>query len=77
MKRLLTAADEFVRESGWKDIAVLKVCLLALGLLAGMRVAHRHKKGVGIAACVAFVLTYVPLMSRFFGILTKPQTDEE
>ncbi len=36
MKRLFASADEFVRQSDWKDLAVLKFCLLSLGVLAGM-----------------------------------------
>ena len=34
MKRLFAAADKFIQASDWKDIAILKVCLLSLGLLA-------------------------------------------
>ena len=34
MKRLFAAADKFLQASDWKDIAILKVCLLSLGLLA-------------------------------------------
>lgn len=69
MKRVFDSADEFVRQSGWKDIAVLKLCLLSLGLLAGMQIAERCKKGVRIAASVVFVLTYIPLMIKYLGIL--------
>ena len=71
MKRLLSATDEFLQASDWKDIAILKICLLSLGLLAGMRITDRHKKGVELAACTAFVLTYIPLMTRFLKIFTK------
>ena len=69
MKRIFDGANEFVRQSDWKDIAILKFCLLSLGLLAGMGVAERCKKGVRIAASVVFTLTYIPLMVRYLGIL--------
>lgn len=69
MKRIFASADEFVRESDWKDLAVLKFCLLSLGLLAGMQVAERCKKGVRIAASVVFTLTYIPLMVKYLKIL--------
>ena len=62
MKRIFASANEFVRESNWKDLAVLKFCLLSLGLLAGMQIAERCKKGVRTAASVVFTLTYIPLM---------------
>ena len=69
MKRIFASANEFVRESDWKDLAVLKICLLSLGLLAGMRVTEQCRRGVKIAAAAAFVLTYIPLMAKYLGIL--------
>ena len=69
MKRIFASADEFVRQSGWKDLAVLKFCLLSLGLLAGMQIAERCKKGVRIAASIVFTLTYIPLMVKYLRIL--------
>lgn len=69
MKRIFASANEFVRESNWKDLAVLKFCLLSLGLLAGMQIAERCKKGVRIAASVVFTLTYIPLMVKYLKIL--------
>lgn len=68
MKRIFSSADEFIRESNWKDLAVLKFCLLSLGLLAGTRIAERRKKDVRIAASVVFVLTYIPLMAKYLRI---------
>ena len=70
MKWIFASADEFVRKSDWKDLAVLKFCLLSLGLLAGMQIAERCKKGVRIAASVVFTLTYIPLMVKYLKILT-------
>lgn len=69
MKRIFASANEFVRESDWKDLAVLKFCLLSLGLLAGMQIAERCKKDVRIAASVVFTLTYIPLMVKYLKIL--------
>lgn len=69
MKRIFASADEFVRESDWKDLAVLKFCLLSLGLLAGMQIAEKCKKSVRIAASTVFILTYVPLMAKYLKIL--------
>lgn len=70
MKRIFSSADEFIRHSDWRDIAVLKFCLLSLGLLAGMQIAERCKKGVRIIASVVFVFTYIPLMVKYLEILT-------
>ncbi len=36
MKKVFTAADRYIETSNWKTIAVLKFCLLALGIIIGM-----------------------------------------
>lgn len=69
MKRIFASADAFIRESDWKDLAILKFCLLSLGLLAGMQVSQRCKRGVRIAALAVFAVTYIPLMAKYLKIL--------
>ena len=69
MKTLFARADEYLQNSDWKDIAVLKLCLLSLGLLAGMQLPEKHRKTARVAAVVIFVATYIPLMTKFLRIL--------
>ena len=69
MKTLFASADEYLQNSDWKDIAVLKLCLLSLGLLAGMQLPEKHRKTARVAAGVIFVATYIPLMTKFLRIL--------
>ena len=44
MKKLFSAADRYLRVCDWRDIAVLKFCLCALGVLMGLAVPTRKKK---------------------------------
>lgn len=69
MKTLFASADEYLQNSDWKDIAVLKLCLLSLGLLAGMQLPEKHRKTARVAAVVIFVATYIPLMTKFLRVL--------
>ena len=69
MKTLFASADEYLQNSDWKDIAVLKLCLLSLGLLAGMQLPEKHRNTARVAAVVIFVATYIPLMTKFLRIL--------
>lgn len=71
MKTLFASADEYLQNSDWKDIAVLKLCLLSLGLLAGMQLPEKHRKTARVAAVVIFVATYIPLMAKFLSILVR------
>ena len=71
MKKLLDFGDRYAKESTWKDFALVKFCLFAMGLAAGAKVPDKHKKKVISAAVGVFVLTYVPLMAKVFRIAFK------
>lgn len=76
MKKLFGYADEYLRNSDWKDMAMLKFCLFSIGILAGMRIPEKCKKKVGAAALFVFVLTYIPLMKKFIGIVAGKQNEQ-
>lgn len=69
MNRLLESADRYLEQSSWRDIAVLKVCLLSLGLLAGMELPEKWRRPARFIAAFLFAVTYLPLMMRFLPIL--------
>ena len=69
MKRLMDAVDRYLGDCTWKDIAVLKFCLMALGVMLGIAVPARKKTVSAWLASLVFVGTYVPLMSKFLPYL--------
>ena len=69
MKRLFDCADEFLQNSSWKDLALVKFCLFSMGLLVGLQITERCKKGVRIAASAVFLLTYIPLLVQVLSLL--------
>ena len=73
MKKLFDYADRYLQKSNWKDMAMLKFCLFSAGILAGMQIPARDKKKAGIAAGVLFLITYIPLMTKFIGVLTDKE----
>ena len=66
MKKLFVAANHYIETSDWKIIAVLKFCLISLGILLGMQVKEEARKPVRIGAASVFFLTYIPLMAKFY-----------
>ena len=44
MKNLLEAAEDYTKQAGWRDLAELKCCMCALGLLLGLAVPRRWRK---------------------------------
>lgn len=77
MRKLFDYANEYVRTSDWKEIALLKFCLCAMGIMIGVNLAPKHKKAVTAAAAVVFAVTYVPLMSRFLRVIADGNKKEK
>ena len=60
MKKLFALADRYLQESDWKTMAMLKFCLLGLGIAVGAMVPPKYKKtavAVGLCTCQAKVDT--------------------
>ena len=75
MNRLTEAADRYLRDCTWKDISILKFCLIALGTLVGTAVPARTKKASAWVASLVFLSTYIPLMAKFLPYLLGKQAD--
>ena len=71
MNKLFEAANRYIETSDWKTIAVLKFCLISLGMLIGMAIGKKAKKPVFLGAIGVFAMTYVPLMVRFYKVFTE------
>ena len=71
MKKLFEAANQYARESDWRDFALLKICLCALGVAIGVNISSRHRKAVTGAAAAVFTVTCVPLMAKFLKIILR------
>lgn len=68
MKKLLMWADQYIRESDWKTLALLKLCLCSIGIIIGLAIPKEKKKFPLIIAAIVFMVTYVPLMVKFSRI---------
>lgn len=75
MKQFLELGNLYAKESSWKDFALVKFCLFSLGLLAGMQISPKHKKGTACLAGGIFVLSYLLLMTKFLRIAARSRKD--
>ena len=64
MKNLLEAAEDYTKQAGWRDLAELKCCMCALGLLLGLAVPRRWRKKAGQGAAALFAATCIPQAVR-------------
>lgn len=71
MNKLFKCADQYLEESDWKDLALVKLCLCAMGVMIGLSIPKEKRKYPLIAAALVFVATYIPLMVKFIGIAVK------
>ena len=71
MKKLFDAADRYIQTSDWKTIAVLKLCLISLGLMAGTAVKKKYIKPVRLYALGVFLVTYIPLMAKLYKVFIE------
>lgn len=71
MNKFLELGNRYAAESDWKDFALTKFCLFAMGVLIGTCIPTQHKKKARITAGTVFAATYVPLMKKVFQIAKK------
>lgn len=65
MKKLFSAADSYIARMNWKDMALVKLCLCAVGVLLGLAAPKRVRKWAALGAVAVFVATYIPIMLKF------------
>lgn len=70
-QKLKNCANDYVAVMTCFDIALLKTCVLAVGMLLGLAIAPRRKKVATWTACLVFVGTYIPLMYKFIPFLKE------
>ena len=76
MKKLFVLADRYLQESDWKTMAMLKFCLLGLGIVIGALVPPRYKKTAVAVGLPLFFVTYLPLMAKLLHLAAE-QAEEE
>ena len=69
MKKLLDYGNEFIKQSDWRDLALIKFCLCAVGVMWGMALPKKAHKPAAFIAVSVFVATYIPLMLKIFRIM--------
>lgn len=75
MEKFFELGNRYAKQSDWKDFALTKFCLCAIGVLIGLNIPKKNKKCVGIMATTMFFITYIPLMSKVFK-MGKEMFDE-
>lgn len=75
LNKWCAAGRLMMKEMDLEDMAALKICLLSMGLLGGIALPLKWKKPGAFFGSVLFIGTYLPLMTRLLGYLTKTEDD--
>ena len=67
MKKLFNWADDCIRQWDWKNVALLKFCMLALGVLLGLALPRCARSRARAVSGMVFLLTWVPLMASLLN----------
>lgn len=76
MRKLFSAADAYIAKMNWKDLALVKLCLCAAGVMLGLAAPKKLRKWAALGAVVIFVTTYIPIMLKFFPHLSGELREE-
>ena len=76
MKKLFSAADAYIAKMNWKDLALVKLCLCAAGVMLGLAAPKKLRKWAALGAVIAFVATYIPIMLKFLPHLSGELPEE-
>ena len=71
MKSLFDYGNAYIKRSDWRDIAMLKFCLCAIGIIIGCKVSEKYKRPVVLGSFIVFILTYIPLMNKLFNVMVS------
>lgn len=71
VKEFLGLANDYIKEMRVSDIVVLKFCVLSLGLILGICLPKRWKRPVLYTSLFAFLVTYLPLLTKWGMFLGK------
>lgn len=63
--KLFHVTNRYCKESSWKTLALLKICLFSIGIIIGMLIPKEKKKAFFGIGAAAFLATYLPLMGKF------------
>ena len=69
--------NKYASKSDWKDFALTKLCLCAMGIMIGANIPKKYRKNAMIAAGGMFAATYVPLMIKTLAIAKEMKDEDE
>lgn len=77
MKKLIGYVQGYIKQMNMLDLGLLKLCLLAMGVLLGIAVPKKLRDYIAIAASSIFTGSYVLCMTKFLRFLLGCKQEQE
>ncbi len=74
-EQVTDTADTYMKQSDWTDLALIKLCMAAIGVIMGTCISRKKKIPVLVISSMVFVATLIPIMIRFLPILIEDGKD--
>ena len=71
IEQVMDTANTYIKDSDWTDLALIKFCMLAIGVIIGATVCGKKKVPVIVISSIVFVVTLIPILIRFLPILSE------
>lgn len=68
MLKLFEIGNAYIKQSDWKDLALVKACLFSMGILTALHLPLRTLPKARKWARRVFLASYIPLMAKFFRV---------
>ncbi|MCF8018720.1 Permease of phosphate ABC transporter [Petrocella atlantisensis] len=69
LEKCMSVTDTYMKESTWKDLALIKLCVFTVGMLMGFCVPKKHKTVYSIIGALIIGVTLTPIMMKFVPML--------
>lgn len=67
MKCILQYTNRYLKRTDWKDLALIKICMCAFGIVAGLLLPQKARKPAVLIAVLAFLISLMGIAGKFFG----------
>jgi len=71
MKELFQYANDYLKTIDAKDMILIKLCLVSLGIIIGINIPKKHRKYVLVIVVFIFIITYLPILTDLINSMLK------
>lgn len=76
MKKLFGYADKYIKQSDWRELAMIKFCLASMGIVTGASLLEKQRKPAMWIVVGVFAAIFLPLIAKLLCVVTERPVPE-